>query len=213
VIVLPVDPGAVDGAAARRASEFLKQGGIVALRTDTVYGLLASVNRPESLKRLRTIKQREPGKPFLLLALDWIMVRSVTTHLTPVARRLGARYWPGPLTLVLPGADWLPDEVKGAGPTVAVRVPADPMLREILKEMRSTLAAPSANLPNRPPAATAKEVGRLFGEAVGLVLDGGEVQGGVPSTIVDCTRPAAEILREGAVVPTKSELASSWDGA
>jgi L-threonylcarbamoyladenylate synthase len=204
--IIRVDHQAPDPAVVHRAAALLKAGGIVALRTDTVYGLLASVNRPDALKKLVALKVRPVGKPFVLLAADWIGVRAVTSHLPPVARALGSRYWPGPLTLVLPADENLPEEVTAAGRTVAVRVPAMPLMRELLREMRAALAAPSANLPGQPPARDVEEVVRLFGAGVDLALDGGVAPPGLPSTIVNCCLRSGEILRVGEIVPAPEEL-------
>jgi len=198
--------GAVDPALVERAATVLKGGGIVAMRTDTVYGLLASVNRHDALRRLAGLKQRAADKPFLLLAADWIGVRSVTRSVPPVARMLGARHWPGPLTLVLPGEDGLPCEVTGAGPTVAVRIPGDPLLLAVVGAVRCAVAAPSANPAGEPPALSAEEVRARFGDAVDLVIDGGTVTNDRASTIVNCAGISAEIVREGALALSASDL-------
>jgi L-threonylcarbamoyladenylate synthase len=201
-----VDPERPDPEIAGRAAAILKSGGVISMRTDTVYGLLASVNRPDALEKLVRLKVRPVGKPFVLLAADWVGVRAITSHLPPVARALGARYWPGPLTLVLPADENLPDDVTAAGKTVAVRVPADPWLGAILREVRAALAAPSANLPGQPPARDADEVARVFGSGVDLLLDGGPVPDGRPSTLVDCCGRGGEVLRAGPVDPSPEEL-------
>ena len=206
--ILRVSPDQPDAAFARRVAGVLKGGGIVAMRTDTVFGLLASVNRPDALEKLVALKVRPVGKPFVLLASDWVSVRAVTSHLTPVARALGARYWPGPLTLVLPADENLPDEVTAAGKTVAVRIPADPWLRAILGEMRSAIAAPSANLPGQPPARDVEEVVRIFGAGIDLALDRGPAGSEEASTLVNCCGGDGEILRVGAIVPSAEELAA-----
>lgn len=198
--------GIIDPAVVERAANLLKRGGVVAMRTDTVYGLLASVGRPDALRRLVEMKVRPDGKPFVILAADWIGVRSVTSHLPAVARYLGSRYWPGPLTLILPGDRNLPDEVTAVGPTVAVRVPSNELLRQVVTETRNALAAPSANLPGDEPATTAEQVIEIFGPSLDLVLDGGPVQGQQPSTIVNCAGRYAEIIRPGPIVPTADEL-------
>jgi L-threonylcarbamoyladenylate synthase len=184
----------------------LQRGGIVATRTDTVFGLLASVNRPDALHRLVELKVRPAGKPFVLLASDWIAVRSVTSHLPPVARVLGARYWPGPLTLVLPADENLPDEVKSVGPTVAVRIPRDRLLLEILGELRAAIAAPSANRPGEEPARSAADVLEIFGNDVDLILEDDREPSVSASTLVDCSIAAAEVLRPGPVEPDPREL-------
>ena len=191
-----------------RAADLLRGGGILAMRTDTVYGLLGSVNRPDALRRLVDLKLRPVGKPFILLAPDWIAVRSVTSHLTSVARRLGTDYWPGPLTLVLPGDENLPDEVIAAGPAVAVRIPADPLLAAVLGATKAVVAAPSANLPGQAPVATAAEALELFGDGIDLALDSGSQPETLPSTIVDCRGSEAEILREGSIRLDLDELVS-----
>ncbi len=191
-----------------RIATILRGGGVVAMRTDTVYGLLGSVNRPDSLQKLVDLKLRPVGKPFILLAADWIAVRSVTSHLTPVARRLGQRYWPGPLTLVLPAERNLPDEVTAAGPTVAVRIPGDPMLRAVLAKTGAALASPSANRPGEPPVPSAEACLELFGDAIDLAVDGGPAPQKRPSTLVDCCSSTGEILRPGPVQPEPEELAS-----
>lgn len=198
--------GAVDPELVERAASVLKGGGIVAMRTDTVYGLLASVNRHDALRRLAALKRRAEDKPFLLLASDWIAVRSVTRTLPPVARMLGAKHWPGPLTLVLPAESDLPGEVTGAGPTVALRIPGDPLLLAVVGAVRCAVAAPSANPAGKTPARSADEVRAYFGEQVDLVIDGGTVTEDRSSTIVNCAGRTAEILRSGALFLTEADL-------
>jgi L-threonylcarbamoyladenylate synthase len=185
----------------------LKGGGIVAMRTDTVYGLLASVNRPDALARLVALKERPESKPFVVLAADWLGVRQVTSHLPAVARHVGTKFWPGPVTLVLPASADLPREVLGAGNTIAVRVPNDPMLLAVLRELRGSIAAPSANRAGEPPASSADEVVRAFGSGIDLVVDGGAPVNGRPSTILRCVGARAEVLREGAVTVSADDLA------
>lgn len=190
-----------------RIATILQGGGIVAMRTDTVYGLLGSVNRPDALQRLVELKLRPVGKPFILLAADWIGVRSVTSHLTPVARRLGNRYWPGPLTLVLPAERNLPEEVTAAGPTVAVRIPGDPLLRAVLAQTRAAIASPSANRLGEPTVPSAQACLDIFGDAIDLAVDGGPAPETRPSTLVDCCSSEGEVLREGPILPEAEELA------
>ncbi|MCA9751125.1 MAG: threonylcarbamoyl-AMP synthase [Gemmatimonadetes bacterium] len=204
--LIRVDHGTPDREVVERVADLLRAGRIVAMRTDTVYGLLGSVNRPDALRRLVELKLRPVGKPFILLAADWIAVRSVTSHLTPVARRLGSRYWPGPLTLVLPGDENLPDEVTAAGPAVALRIPRDPLLAAILKATRAVVAAPSANLPGEPPVQSAGEALELFGDGIDLALDGGPPPATLASTIVDCRGAQGEILRAGPILPEPEDL-------
>jgi len=206
--VLTLDPRAPDRSAAQRIVGVLNRGGIVAMRTDTVYGLLARVNRSEALRRLTKLKQRPVDKPFLTLAGDWRCVRQLTSHLPPVARHLGSRYWPGPLTLVLPGAKNLPEEIAGPGNTVGVRIPDEPFLLLILQMLRGSVAAPSANLPGQPPVRSAEESEKAFGDAIDLFVEGGPPVRELHSTVVSCMESPAEILREGAIELTSSDLES-----
>lgn len=204
--LISVDHAAPDAEIVSRVANVLQRGGVVAMRTDTVYGLLGSVNRPDALKRMVDLKVRPEGKPFILLASDWIGVRSVTSHLPPVARRLGGHYWPGPLTMVLPAEESLPPEVVTNGPSVAVRMPADPMLRAVLQETRAAIAAPSANRPGETPVASAAEALELFGDGIDLALDGGPAPETKASTLVDCRGREGFILREGPIDLRSHEL-------
>jgi len=206
--ILIADPDSADPCIVQRVSRVLMGGGVVAMRTDTVYGLLASVDRPDALQRLVDLKVRPSDKPFVLLASDWIAVRSVTSHLPPIARSLGSRYWPGPLTLVLPASDELPEAVCASGPTVAVRIPGNALLLAILHEFRGAVAAPSANLPGEPPATTIEEVVAAFDGGVDLAVDSGPARVTGPSTIINCTGHGGEVLREGPIRPRPEELAT-----
>jgi L-threonylcarbamoyladenylate synthase len=199
-------PGPPDPALVHQVASALKSGGIVAMRTDTVYGLLASVNRPDALARLVDLKDRPAAKPFVVLTADWLGVRQVTSHLPAVARQVGSKYWPGPVTLVLPAAPDLPAEILGSGGTIAVRIPHDALLLAVLRELRCPVAAPSANRAGEAPTPTAAETLHVFGAGIDLVVDGGPAQSGLPSTIVRCDGARGEVLREGAAVISPGDL-------
>lgn len=204
--ILKVDPHVRDPKAARRVVDVLNAGGIVAMRTDTVYGLLARVNRPDALRKLSALKRRPPEKPFLMLAGDWRAVRQLTSHLPAIARHLGSQHWPGPLTLILPAAKNLPAEIVGSGSTVAVRIPGDAFLLSVLQELKGIVAAPSANLPGEPPISTAEEASQSFGNEIDLFVEGGPPSGDLPSTLVSCIGEHAQVLREGSIVLTAQDL-------
>jgi L-threonylcarbamoyladenylate synthase len=184
----------------------LRGGGVVVLPTDTVYGLVAAVSRADALQRLHALKERPSDKGFILLVADWISVRSVTAHLPPVARRLGAKYWPGPLTLILPAQEGLPPTVSARGGTVAVRIPDDPLLQAVLGELKGAIAAPSANRAGGEPATTAAAAAAAFGSRVDLVVDGGPAPARCPSTIVSAEGKLGKVLREGPLAIPAEDL-------
>ncbi len=204
--IVRVDPQEPDAEVVAEIVEILRGGGIVVLPTDTVYGLTAAVSRADALERLCALKQRPPDKGFILLVADWIGVRSVTPHLPPVARRLGGKYWPGPLTLILPAQAGLPPALSGRGASVAVRMPDAPLLQAVLRELRGPLAAPSANRSGEGPATSAATAAAAFGASVDLVVDGGPAPAQRPSTIVSVLGESGQVLREGPLAVPEEDL-------
>jgi L-threonylcarbamoyladenylate synthase len=187
--------GAIEEAARR-----LRLGELLAIPTETVYGL-AALPVEASLRRLVDAKRRSSEKGIQLLIDSLDQVRDLV-QLTPAAERLAARFWPGPLTLVLDqraGAD-LPELLTGGRATVGVRLPDHDVPRRLAR-LVGPLAASSANLSGEPAATSAEQVLATLGGEVALVLDDGPVRGGVASTVVACTPDSAEprILREGAL--------------
>lgn len=176
-------------AGVRRAAELLKAGEVIAFPTDTVYGLAALARDPAACERIYEVKRRDRSQQLIAMAASADGLAPLV-ELDDRARSLAARWWPGPLTLVLPA--------RGSGPpTLGVRIPDDPVALALLREVGEPLATTSANLSGRPPAMTAEEAGILAG--LGAVLDGGRAPGGRPSTVVSLTGPAMEILREGPI--------------
>jgi L-threonylcarbamoyladenylate synthase len=188
-------PGAIEEAARR-----LRRGELLAIPTETVYGL-AVLPAEACLRRLVEAKRRSSDKGIQLLIDSVDQVRDLV-ELTPAAERLAARFWPGPLTLVLnKRADVaLPELLTGGRSTVGVRLPDHDVPRRLAR-LLGPLAASSANLAGEPAATSAEQVLAMLGEEVTLVLDDGPVRGGVASTVVACTSetPAPRILREGAL--------------
>jgi L-threonylcarbamoyladenylate synthase len=188
-------PGAIE-----RAARALRDGGLLAIPTETVYGL-ACLPTDTGLQRLVAAKQRSTEKGIQLLVDSLEQVAKMVT-LTPIAERLAARFWPGPLTLVLtarPGVD-LPALLTGGRQTVGVRLPDHGVPRHLAR-LVGPLAASSANISGQPDATTAEQVLATLADEVDLLLDDGAVRGGIASTVVDCTVDAPEprILREGAL--------------
>jgi L-threonylcarbamoyladenylate synthase len=186
-----------DAAGIAAAVDVLRAGGIVALPTDTVYGIAVALDTPGGIERLFAVKERPPEKGIALLLAGTLQAWHVGVP-TAEARRLATACWPGPLTLVLERAPGLalPDALTGGAATVGVRVP-DHATPRALAGAVGPLPTTSANLSGASDAFDAAAVIEQFGDRIDLVLDGGRSGGAAASTVVDCTRDPVAILREG----------------
>jgi L-threonylcarbamoyladenylate synthase len=205
-LVLPDGPEARE-----RAARLLREGRIVAIPTDTVYGIAAWLDLPDAIERLFAAKRRPPEKAVAVLLADAAQAWSLGIG-SPAARVLGERFWPGGLTLVLqvrPGVR-LPDVLAAGAPTIGVRVP-DHEAPRALARVLGPLPTTSANRSGEPDARDAAEIAERLGDALALVLDGGPVRGGPASTVVDCTLERPEVRRAGAIPP--AALAEALDAA
>ena len=181
----------------------LQRGGLIALPTETVYGLAGDASDPLAIRQIYATKGRPTGHPVIVhMAHDADL--SVVAQIDDRARALAAAFWPGPLTLILPKQADVPDEVTGGLQTVGIRVPAHPMTQAVLARFSRGLAAPSANRFGRVSPTTAQHVVDEFAGAV-PVLDGGPCDVGIESTIVDLTQSRAAMLRPGAILPSDIE--------
>ena len=193
-----------DGEAARaEAVARMRAGEIVALPTDTVYGIAADLALPAAIERLFAAKRRPPDKAVALLLADAAQAE-VLGIVGPAARVLAARFWPGGLTLVLPRRPEarLPDVLAAGAPTVGLRVPDHPAPRALAAAL-GPLPTTSANLSGQTDARDAAEVAATLGGAVALVIDGGPIRGGPGSTVVDCSVERPRVLRSGAIPPAR----------
>ena len=177
----------------------LAAGGILALPTETFYALAADPYQPGALKRLYALKGRAEDKPVLLLVADTAMARQVAREVPETALRLMARFWPGPLTLILPARRELPDLVTGGTGTVGVRQPRQDLTCRLLAALGWPVTGTSANRAGREPLTLAGDVAREFGGQVDLILDAGPCPGGLPSTVVDVSVTPPCLVRPGAV--------------
>ena len=177
----------------------LRQGGIVAFPTDTIYGLGACANLPHAVERVYKVKERPSNMALPLLLADISQISEVASYVPPVAWLLARNFLPGALTLVLLKSSAVPDIVTAGGATVAVRVPAHPVPIALAKGLGAPIVGTSANLSGKPSSLTADEVRSQFGVKIDLIIDGGRCPGGKESTIVDVTGETPVVLREGAI--------------
>lgn len=187
------------------ALEVLRGGGLVAIPTETVYGLAADASNEAAVRRVFAAKGRPVDHPLIVHVADAEQLPAWAAHVPPTAAVLADACWPGPLTVIVPKAAHVLDVVTGGRPSVGVRVPAHPLTTELLDRFGGGLAAPSANRFGRVSPTTAEHVVRDLGGVPGgvdLVLDGGPCPVGVESTIVDCTVEPVQVLRPGGI-PTE----------
>jgi len=176
----------------------LKDGGVVAFPTDTVYGLGAGIGINSAVERVYRVKERPRHMALPLLLADLSQLDGVARSVPPSAHLLAENFWPGPLTLVLFKADSVPDIVTGGSETIAVRIPAHPIPTALARGVGTAIVGTSANLSGQPSALTAEEARAQLGDKVDLIIDG-ECPGGKESTVVDLTGEKPIILRQGAL--------------
>ncbi len=202
---MAVDPEHPDSRTLHEAADAISRGAVVALPTDTLYGLAVDPRSPAAVERLYAVKGRAFNQPVPLLAADQVQVTSQAGDLTALGQRLANRFWPGPLTLVVAAHAGLCARVHAGTGRVAVRVPAHTLARDLARAAGHPITATSANVSGMVPALTAAEVVAALGDRVDLVLDGGRTPGGLPSTIVDATGTTPVLVRAG-VVPWERVL-------
>lgn len=191
--------GPDESRAPRRAVEALRRGEVIVFPTDTIYGLGCRIDDERAVRRIFEIKSRPSTEPLPVLLADPAQVVDFAREIPPAARRLISRFWPGPLTLVLRRSERIPLTVTGGGDTVALRVPAHPLPRALVRELGVPIVGTSANSHGMPSPVTAQQVVFDLGDRVDLVLDGGRVPLGRESTVVDVTGGIPRIVREGAL--------------
>ena len=188
-VILKVNPSAVDPAAIQQAADHIRHGGLVAFPTETVYGLAADANNPNAIERLNRVKGRPPEKPYSLHVHSAAQVREYLDEVPPAAQRLMDKFWPGPLTIVLPARTG----------TLGFRLPQHPVAQAFLQVCGTPIVAPSANRSGFPPPTDSKEVLEALGDACECLLDAGPTPLGRESTVVSVVDGRLHILREGAI--------------
>ena len=187
----------LDMDAIKRAGDILKAGGLVAFPTETVYGLGGNALDPQASMKIYAAKGRPSDNPLIVHIAEADQLAEITTEIPQGAKILAEKYWPGPLTMILPKADIVPKETTGGLDSVAVRFPSDRIAQELIKAAGGFVAAPSANTSGRPSPTMAEHVEEDLGDAIDMIIDGGQVGIGLESTIVDFTEDVPVVLRPG----------------
>lgn len=191
--------GGADERELERAVEVLRRGGLVAIPTETVYGLAADADDVEAVRRVFSVKGRPADHPVIVHIASADLLGGWVSEIPPRAAVLAEACWPGPLTLLLPRSPRVSDVVTGGREIVGIRVPAHPLTTRLLERFGGGVAAPSANRFGQVSPTTAEHVRRDLGNDVDMVLDGGACPIGVESTIVDCTTDPPQVLRPGGI--------------
>jgi len=188
--LLKLSGDTADAAKIRQAAAIVRDGGLVAFPTETVYGLAANAQDPAAMSRLRQVKQRPPDKPFAIHLADPADVGKHVPHLPLVAQKLVDAFMPGPITLVLPD---------GRGTFIGLRVPAHNVAQQFLRQAGVAVVAPSANRAGQPPPGSAQQVAQELGSSIDAILDGGPATIGESSTVVRVGKGPIEVLRPGLI--------------
>jgi L-threonylcarbamoyladenylate synthase len=194
--VLKIDPKKPDERKMMKAADVIRRGGLVAFPTETVYGLGANALDKNAVKRVFNAKERPMDNPLIVHISNMEMAREIA-QMNDVAEKLAEKFFPGPLTLVIPKKKVIPPEVTAGLRTVAIRMPSHPIALKLIELAKVPIAAPSANLAGKPSPTKAEHVIEDLYDRVDLIIDGGETDIGVESTVVDATVHPIEVLRPG----------------
>jgi L-threonylcarbamoyladenylate synthase len=197
--ILPTHTPALFATAVKRAAELLRKGQVVALPTETVYGLAANAFDAPAVDHIFKIKGRPSHNPIIVHVSSLAMARECSSAWPALADALARSFWPGPLTLVVPRSEKIPDNVAASGVTVGIRWPSHPFIQAVIRECGFPLAAPSANPSNQLSPTNAKHVAASLGNKVPLIVDGGQSQVGIESTVLDLTVSPPRVLRPGMI--------------
>ena len=203
--MLSIDPRRPQWKQVRLVAGAIRRGGLVAIPTDTVYGLAGDPFRPGVVERIFRLKRRAESQPILLLIDSPDRLRGLVRDIPAVLRTVAHHFWPGPLTVILPAAACVPRSVTAGTGTIAVRWPASPFVRALIREAGAPLTGTSANMSGRPAAVTAEDAARQLGAGVYYVVDGGRSRSRLPSTLLDLTGKP-RIVRNGAVPAARLKM-------
>ena len=182
-----------------RSVQILRDGGVIALPTDTLYGISANALDPEAAAKVFSVKDRGERSPLPIFVSDPVHLYKYGRDIPDTAIRLAEIFWPGKLTIVVGKSDLVPDVVSGGLDTVGLRIPDHPAPREIVAQLGEPITATSANVSGKPALTAAEDVVAELGSRLDLVLDGGTLAPSAPSTVIDVTADPPRILRQGAL--------------
>lgn len=196
-IIRPAETGISE--ALEKASEIIKKGGVIAYPTETFYGLGVKFNDIAALRKLYKIKHRSRNQALPLIIGEKMLLQLIASSITDSAEKLADKFWPGPLTLLLPAKPDISEFITAKTGNIAVRIPGKSFALDLVLSLGFPITATSANISGMPPADNADGVIRYFGNAIDLIIDCGKTPGGKPSTIVDASGEKIRFLRAGAV--------------
>ncbi|MGH9907284.1 MAG: L-threonylcarbamoyladenylate synthase [Pyrinomonadaceae bacterium] len=185
--------------ATEQAADIIKNGGLIAFRTDTFYGLGVDPFNAAAVHRIVELKGREANKPILVLISGESQISNFIVEQSPLFTAVARRFWPGPLTIIGQAHPELPKELTAGSGTIGLRLPDDEHVRNLVRSCGGALTATSANPSNRPSARSAKEVQDYFATGIDLILDAGTTTAGKPSTVLDLSNVQPRLVREGAI--------------
>lgn len=187
------------------AISHLFEGGVIALPTETVYGLAARFDKPDAVKKIFSIKQRPSDNPLIVHISSLSMLTRLAVDISPLFFQLAEAFFPGPLTIILPKAPFVPSIITAGSNTIAVRMPSHLGAKKIIEKVGIPIAAPSANLSGKPSPTTAKDVEEDLNHLIPYIIDGGECEHGIESTVVDLSGREPALLRPGAITRASIE--------
>ena len=182
-----------------RCAEIIARGGVIAFRTDTFYGLGADPFNASAVQKVKDLKGREGDKPILVLISDLEQLGRLIENRSAAFDELANQFWPGALTIIGKATSELPSDLTAGTRTIGVRLPDDERVRSLVRACGGALTATSANPAGNPPARSAAEALKYFGEGVDLIVDGGAAKADQPSTVVDASGSEVKLVREGVI--------------
>lgn len=191
-----------------RVADVVARGGVIAFRTDTFYGLGADPFNAVAVQKIKDLKGREGNKPILVLISDVEQLGRLIENPSAAFDEVAKQFWPGALTIIGKATGPLPSELTAGTKSVGVRLPDDETVRSLVRACGGALTATSANPSGEPPARSAAEASKYFGESVDLIVDGGATKTDYPSTVVDASGSEVKLVREGSIAWAEIQVAS-----